>query len=209
MHRLKIRQKPARDCFARLALRYAEPHRHYRTLSRVLHCLEQLSPHSESANNLDALVMAIIYQDAVCDTTAFQGNEEKSAKYWLFDAEQVLEIGDKKFVKEVARLIRLTAHHQVDASLDSDGALFLDVCWAILAEDAEVYDSYADRLRLEYPRLKTFDDWAFARVVIFIDPLLCQDRIFHSRHFGDREEQRAKANLMEERFRYQHLLPIP
>ncbi len=199
--RLGVQGPHAQDSYERLAKRYRENHRRYHTLEHLVHCFTELARVAMHVRNPDAVVLAIFYHDVVYNT-ARRDNEEQSAKHWLFHAQEVLEMTSQTLIKEVARLIILTKHHRTDPVTDKDGALFLDIDMSILSADAETYDAYADAVRAEYASLSD-DDWAIARVAMLIDPILSEERIFLSPHFGKEYDERARANLMEERVRYQ------
>ncbi len=62
-------------------------------------------------------------------------------------------------MEDVARLVRLTATHEVAAD-DRDGAVLCDADLAVLAATAARYESYVEGVRREYAHL---DDGTFAR----------------------------------------------
>ena len=211
MMRLGANGKEARKCFNRLAKCYGEKHRKYHTLLHLAHCLEGFGKVAMYAHNRYAIVLAIFYHDVVYNPLR-RDNEAESAKYFKFDMWNVLEIRDKMLVDKVARMIMQTKHHQLDSTDDRDCALFLDVDMSILGAEPHVYDQYSsDLVRREYDHYSD-EEWAVARIEFFLDPTIDSATagvpIFHTRVMREKYEERAIANLKEERVRLQKFLPV-
>ena len=98
-------------------------------------------------------------------------------------------------VDEVARLVRLTAAHDV-ADDDRDGAVLCDADLAVLASDDLRYSSYVEGVRREYAHV---DDAAFAvgRAHV-LSTLLDRPTLFRTAHGRSAWEQRARANVTAE-----------
>src|SRR3989338_817763 len=203
---LGVPRTSAERCFTKLAQYYAEPHRRYHTLAHLHQCMVEFADVVWHSQDPALIVMAIFYHDITYDVHR-NDNEAKSALYWKFIARHVLEVKNEGFIAEVARLIELSGEHRTDPVTDPDAALFLDVDMSILGADAPEYDAYAAAVRQEYAHCSD-DEWAFGRVAKFLDPTLCEDRIFLTDIFRKKYEENARANLMEERCRYQKNLPL-
>jgi predicted metal-dependent HD superfamily phosphohydrolase len=154
----------------------------------LLHLTEVLARIVElgAGDNLE-VVLAAWYHDAVYDDRG--ENEERSARL----AEADLE-GDAD-VAEVARLVRLTEHHQPEPG-DRNGEVLTDADLAILAADPDRYRAYAEGVRREYAG---YDDAAFAagRTAI-LQALLGKPTLFHTAHAREHWEQVARANVEAE-----------
>jgi predicted metal-dependent HD superfamily phosphohydrolase len=133
------RLRPGTEALGRDLLdRWSEPHRQYHTVDHLAAVLAVVDRYAHLAADADAVRLAAWFHDAVYDPRATD-NEERSADL----ADRAL--GDP----EVARLVRLTAGHEV-APGDANGALLADADLAILAADRDAYDRYAAAVRREY-----------------------------------------------------------
>ena len=189
------------DHFDLLARKYCEAPRHYHTLTHIAQCIIEFDRVAQYAKHPNRILMAIFYHDVVYDTSR-NDNEQKSASYFSMNARNVLHITDEEFIIETARLIELTKVHRTDPNTDPDGALMCDVDMSILGADAFEYDEYARTVRKEYAKHGD-EHWAVVRMEHFIDPKLEDESIFLTPMFRARYEERARANLMEERMRLQ------
>jgi len=128
---------------ADLLTRWAEPHRSYHTTEHLTAVLSIVDSQADLAADADAVRLAAWFHDAVYDPQAVD-NEERSA---LLASTALHRLGVDP--REVARLVRLTATHEV-AGGDRNGALLADADLAILAAPAPEYDRYAAAIRREY-----------------------------------------------------------
>jgi predicted metal-dependent HD superfamily phosphohydrolase len=126
--------------------RWSEPHRRYHTLEHLAAVLAVADRYPDLAADADAVRLACWYHDAVYDPRAAD-NEERSAV--LAEAELPAAGAPADRVAEVARLVRLTAGHDVDGD-DTNGSLLADADLAILAATPDEYDRYAAAVRAEY-----------------------------------------------------------
>jgi predicted metal-dependent HD superfamily phosphohydrolase len=131
----------------KLEAAYAEPHRRYHSRSHIERCLTLL----EEVEGLDAaerrvLTWAIWWHDAVYDPRAHD-NEARSAD---MAKASLRDLGASLHEREeVARLIRLTAGHEVEEG-DRLGELVVSIDLSILGDPADDYDAYARNVRAEY-----------------------------------------------------------
>lgn len=130
--------------------RWAEPHRRYHDLTHLAavldHVDELVRAEPRVGADVDAIRLAAFFHDAVYDP-ARQDNEVGSAAL----AREVLDGLDvaQLRIREVVRLVLLTATHDVDPA-DGDGAVLCDADLAVLAGDPESYAAYAVAVREEY-----------------------------------------------------------
>ena len=144
------------------------------------------------ADRPDAVRLAAWFHDAVYDPTAAD-NEERSAQLAETTLTRLRLAPD--LVDEVARLVRLTATHDV-ADDDRDGAVLCDADLAVLASDDLRYSAYVEGVRREYAHV---DDDAFAagRAAV-LRRLLDRPALFRTAHGRSAWEQRARANVTAE-----------
>ena len=164
---------------------YADPARGYhdtRHLTEVLDRLDELAAAGAEFDR-DRVLLAAWFHDAVY--AGAPDDEERSARW----AEEAL--GDP----EVARLVRMTAHHRPDPD-DPSGCALSDADLAILAADGERYAAYVAAVRAEYAHVSD-DEFAVGRALVLRD-LLTKPALFQTRHGRDAWEARARANLLTE-----------
>ncbi|WP_084958138.1 metal-dependent phosphohydrolase [Thermoactinospora rubra] len=174
---------------AELVARWAEPHRRYHTLDHllaVLHALDALE-----AEDPQAVRLAAWFHDAV-----YEGrpgwDEERSAQ--LAQA-RLPRLGvPPGRVREVARLVRLTAAHDRVRPGDRNGEALCDADLAVLAGDD--YDAYARAIREEYRHVP---DEAFRRGRrAVLTRLLAAPRLYRTDAAHRRWEERARRNMAAE-----------
>ena len=172
---------------------YAEPHRRYHTRRHIEQCLALLG---EVPDLMDSerrvLTWALWWHDAIYDPTV-SDNEARSAelaKQDLRDLDATLHERD-----EVARLIRLTAGHVVEAE-DRLGEILVSIDLAILGASPDDYDAYAQAVRAEYAHVSD-EAWRAGRPRVlqhFLDaPVIYPDPDLRARF-----EAQARANLARE-----------
>lgn len=96
---------------------------------------------------------------------------------------------------EVARLVRMTEHHQAFPD-DLNGAALSDADLAILAADPERYEEYAIDVRTEYAQFSDADFRA-GRAAVLSD-LLAGPALFRTPQGQTLWEERARANVTAE-----------
>src|SRR5688572_21802858 len=131
---------------AELFRAYAEPHRRYHTRRHIEDCLRKLADWPGlTPREQRLLTWAIWWHDAVYDPRAGD-NEERSAELALHD---LPDLGaTREEAGEVARLIRLTAGHQVPDG-DRLGEVLVSIDLSILAAPQRAYDAYTKAVRSE------------------------------------------------------------
>lgn len=131
--------------YAMLSRYYAESHRRYHTLEHIRHCLKEYDRVSHTAEQPNALELALWFHDAVYDTFA-SDNEERSAE---LAAQTLRQAGlSDSVVTATADLIRATDHASVLRTFD--GQLIHDIDLAILGKPEEQFDRYEQQIRQEY-----------------------------------------------------------
>jgi predicted metal-dependent HD superfamily phosphohydrolase len=177
---------------ADLTARYGEPHRRYHDLGHlaaVLDLVDELAAHADDA---DAVRLAAWFHDAVYDPERGD-NEERSARL----AERMLTDTDLDagVVREVARLVRLTATHAPGPD-DRNGEVLCDADLAVLAAEPAAYAAYAAAVREEYGFVPD-DVFARGRADV-LRGLLDLPVMFRTPEARDRFEGRARHNVTTE-----------
>lgn len=151
---------PGRTALGReLVTRYGAVVRAYHDLRHLHEVLEAVDVLADAAQlrsaDRDAVRLAAWFHDAVYDVRR-DDNEEQSATWaqWALPAYDVPDA----VVDEVARLVRVTRHHE-PASDDVPGSVLSDADLAILGARPERYAEYTRDVRSEYSHL---DDATFA-----------------------------------------------
>ena len=153
------------------------------------HLIEVLSRLDELGAGGDAeLVLAAWFHDAVYEDSG--NNEARSAEL----AEAELADCDVD-VTEVARLVRLTEHHDPEPG-DRRGEALCDADLAILAADQDRYAEYAAGVRREYAAFPDADFRA-GRLAVLED-LAAREAIFRTAYAREHWEPRARENLARE-----------
>jgi predicted metal-dependent HD superfamily phosphohydrolase len=193
----------AADAGERLLDRYAEPHRRYHTAEHLAEVLQTVRSLSDPADpgvsfRLDtpaqyrAASLAAWYHDAVYDPRATTNEEESAAL--AIDELRDLDVAPD-LVAEVARLVRLTATHQV-ASDDDPGMVMIDADLAILGARPARYDRYARDVRAEYAHVPD-DAWRQGRADV-LHRFLDLGSIYHCELMVVRCDPSARRNLQRE-----------
>lgn len=177
---------------AELLGRYAEPHRRYHDLTHLDEVLRHVDELAHHATDPDAVRLAAWYHDAVYDPTV-SDNEERSAELATIGLSG-LDVAPA-LVDEVARLVRLTATHDV-TDADDDGAVLCDADLAVLAAAPARYTAYVDGVRQEYGHL---DDATFARGrAAVLRRLLDRPALFRTALGREQWEAAARENVSTE-----------
>lgn len=172
---------------------YSEPHRRYHTRRHIEQCLallDQVPDLMDSERRV--LTWAIWWHDAIYEPTA-SDNEARSADLAKVELRDLgASIQERE---EVARLVRLTAGHQVEPE-DRLGEIMVSIDLAILGAGAAAYDTYAAEVRAEYAHVSD-EAWRCGRPAVlqrFLDaPVIYPDPALRARF-----EAQARANIARE-----------
>ncbi|WP_249345354.1 metal-dependent phosphohydrolase [Microbispora sp. H11081] len=177
---------------AELAARWAEPHRRYHTTAHLRAVLAAIEPLAALAEDADAVRLAAWFHDAVYDGRP-GWDEERGAQ--LAQARLPACGLPAARVREVARLVRLTAGHTYDPG-DANAAVLCDADLAILAAPPGAYEAYTRAVREEYRHVP--DDAFVAGRAAVLRGLLGKPRLFGTPVGRELWERRARENLAAE-----------
>jgi predicted metal-dependent HD superfamily phosphohydrolase len=177
---------PERDA---LLSAYGGPDRGYHDLLHLTEVLDRVEELGDPAGVVDgtALRLAAWFHDGVYD--GLRGDEDRSA-LWAEDA-----LADTAYADEVARLVRLTEHHD-PAPDDHVGQVLCDADLAILAAEPSRYAAYVTGVRRDYGHISDAD-FAVGRAAVLRD-LAGRERLFHTAYARERWEPTARAYLAAE-----------
>lgn len=186
-----------------LIARYAEPHRRYHNTDHLLAVLDGIDRLAGRDHDLFLIRLAAWFHDAVYAIPPGQlDNEEASARLAVRSLQPAgLEIEE---INQVARLVRLTATHQVGPG-DPAGELLCDADLAILAAPEPDYEAYVAAIREEYGSV---DDETFWTGRLEILDRLAATQLFRTGK-GRKLVARARANLDAERAELRQRLGLP
>jgi len=168
---------------------YGDPARGYHDrlhLTEVLDRVDELAA-AGLAGDGPAVRLAAWFHDGVYDGQ--RGDEDRSA-VWAEDA-----LAGTGHAEEVARLVRLTEHHD-PADDDLPGQVLSDADLAILAAPTSRYDAYVAGVRRDYAFLSD-EDFVTGRAALLRD-LTGRARLFHTAYAREHWEPAARANLARE-----------
>jgi predicted metal-dependent HD superfamily phosphohydrolase len=168
---------------------YGDPARGYHDLLHLAEVLDRIDELGEAnaVGDGTALRLAAWFHDGVYD--GLRGDEDRSA-IWAEDA-----LADTPYAAEVARLVRLTEHHDPDPG-DLAGQVLCDADLAILTAEPSRYAAYVRGVRRDYADVRD-PDFAAGRAAVLRD-LHARDRLFHTAYARERWEPAARANLAAE-----------
>jgi predicted metal-dependent HD superfamily phosphohydrolase len=177
--------------YAELAKYYSEKGRHYHNLGHLNSLLLQILPLADQLKDLDTVLFALYYHDAVYRVLR-KDNEEKSATL-AGKRLTTLNLPLNK-IETCKKHILATKVHQ--SSEDSDTNFFTDADLSILGQDWITYKGYAEAVRTEY---SIYPDLIYkpGRKKV-IEHFLRMEKIFKSEAFFAKFEQQARLNLNSE-----------
>lgn len=175
--------------------RWAEPHRRYHTRAHLFAVLEALGRVADGGGPPRAVVLAAWFHDAVYSAVPRRpGQDEEESALLAEDRLGVAGLADAQ-VREVSRLVRLTAAHSPEAH-DAAGQLMCDADLSVLGRDTVGYRRYAAQVRAEFAHVP--DDAFRAGRTAVLTHLLGLEPLFHTAPARALWAARARANLRAE-----------
>jgi len=179
------------NCWAVLLARWSEQHRRYHGIGHLSAMLRFLDEYADHAADSHAVRLAAWYHDAVYDPRSTD-NEERSA---VLAEDELGALGlPADRVKEVSRLVRLTAGHD-PAEGDRNGELLNDADLMVLASPPEAYVAYLNAIRQEYVHVPDAD-FRTGRAAV-VEALLAAPRLYRMESLAPMEDA-ARRNLSAE-----------
>ncbi len=185
-----IKEEEAIYIFNQLQELYGQEDRHYHNLAHLYDMFALLDQQEVKPNDAKALELAIWFHDAIYQSKR-NDNEERSAKL----AKQVLSgflPESSSLMNKVYTLIMSTQKHKPLGDAD-DCKLMIDLDLAVLGSPSERYQQYAKQIRAEYSQFPAFI-YKMGRKQL-LHRLLDRTWIYHTPHFRQQYDQKARANL--------------
>ena len=175
-----------------LIARWREPHRRYHDADHLVEVLEGVDALEAAAADPGAVRLAAWFHDAVYDGRP--GDDERRSAELAVEVLTGLGVPQER-VGEVARLVRVTEHHQPPSG-DPDGAVLCDADLAILAADVDRYQRYVAAVRAEYAHVPE-GLFRQGRATV-LRALEAMPRLYRTEAGRERWEAAARANLARE-----------
>lgn len=177
--------------FNDLAKNYNEKSRKYHNLNHISACFKHFDSISEKLDSPHLVETALWFHDVIYNPLK-SNNELKSAQYAL-DVLQATSLSTHE-LEEIYSHILSTIHPSQPSSLDQK--YLIDIDLSILAADTKSYGQYKELVRQEY---------SFVPNLLYkrgrkklLNSLLLQNRLYHSDHFFEIWEDKARNNLQQE-----------
>ncbi len=167
---------------------YSKEDRHYHNMSHVIACLDEFSEVRILADNPNQVELALWYHDAIYNTKS-ETNEKDSAL--LAHSDCVQNRISENFAKKVQNLILMTTHTKVPKSIDEK--IIADVDLSSLGLPYSAFNENGKNIRKEYSWVPE-KEFAIARSK-FLQQILNRDKIYYTKFFQDKYEQKARLNL--------------
>jgi 8-oxo-dGTP diphosphatase len=171
-----------------LVARYEAAGRHYHTTAHLDFMLVQLAPLAASVQDVDAVLFALFYHDAIYLPTR-DDNEAQSAD---LAAERLAQLGlPSGRIQKIRQMILATRDHAL--SDDADTNILTDIDLASLGQPRSAYLRMATEVRQEYA---CYDEaiWNAGRRRV-LEHFLARPQIYNTPHFQMRLERIARENL--------------
>ena len=181
------------------ATAYGSPQRAYHDLDHLVHGLTEIRVWGANTGadeaDIATLKKAFWFHDAIYSgSAAGQSNEEQSARLWESSG---LDVGP--VLADAAALVRATDHARAHEAKHRLHHAMLGADLAILGQPADVYDSYARKLRIEYAHIDDSNYMAGRKTILqhFLK-LAGAGALYGDAYFADMYTDAAHENLSRE-----------
>ena len=177
--------------YSELVQFYSARGRHYHNLSHLNSLLQQILPIADLLRDLDTVLFALYYHDAVYRVLR-KDNEERSAR--LAQKRLTILNLDSNKIETCKQHILATKTHGL--SNDSDTNFFVDADLSILGQDPLTYKRYAEGVRKEHT---VYPDIIYkpGRKKV-LEHFLQMKKIYKTEPFFAKFESQARINLERE-----------
>jgi len=177
--------------YLELVKSYSENGRHYHNLSHLNSLLQQILPLADQLKDLDTVLFALYYHDAVYRVLR-NDNEERSARL-AQKRLTILNIHSNRIEICKQHILATKAHGM---SNNSDTNYFVDADVSILGQDSVTYKGYSEGVRKEY---SIYPDIIYkpGRKKV-LEHFLQMEKIYKTEPFFAKFESQARINLKRE-----------
>jgi predicted metal-dependent HD superfamily phosphohydrolase len=177
--------------YSELVKFYSERSRHYHNLSHLNALLQQILPLADQFRDLDTVLFALYYHDAVYRVLR-KDNEERSARL----AQKRLTMLNLHSIRIETCKQHILATKAHELSNDTDTNLFADADLSILGQDSRTYKAYVEGVRKEYSIYPNIIYKPGRKKVL--EHFLQMERIYKTEPFFVKFESQARLNLKKE-----------
>lgn len=181
----------ANNMWLEIFTKYSDPKRHYHTIEHLEAMIAELKEAKSKIEDWDTILFAVFYHDIIYKASS-NSNEEDSAKLAMQRLSEIKYPAEK--IAKCAQLIMSTKNHQF--SEDADTNWLTDVDLAILGQNPEIYQAYADNIREEYTLYPDFLYNSGRKKAL--QHFLQMDSIYKTEHFINKYEKQARINIQNE-----------
>ncbi len=181
----------ANNMWLEIFTKYSDSKRHYHTIEHLEAMITELKEVKSKIEDWDTVLFAVFYHDIIYKASS-STNEEDSAKLAMQRLSEIKYPTEK--IAKCSHLIMATKNHQL--SVDTDTNWLTDVDLAVLGQNPEIYQAYADNIREEYTRYPDFLYNSGRKKVL--SHFLELDSIFKTEHFTNKYEKQARINIQAE-----------
>lgn len=181
----------AEKLYAELVKYYSEKGRHYHNLDHLNSLLLQILPLTDHLKDLDSVLFALYYHDAVYRVLR-KDNEERSA---ILAHKRLSTLNlQRDRIETCKKHILATKIHEFSDNTDTN--FFTDADLSILGQNWLTYKAYAEAVRKEYA---IYPDLIYkpGRKKV-LEHFLQMAKIFKTETFFAKFEQQARLNLKRE-----------
>lgn len=181
----------ANDLWLEIFTKYADPKRHYHTISHLENILADLTPVQPLIADWETTLFAVYYHDLIYKATS-NTNEEDSAKIAQL---RLTEIGyPEEKIKKCVALILATKRHEKHE--DTDTNFFTDADLSILGKKQDEYQLYAEGVRKEF---SIYPDFLYnpGRKKA-LQHFLTMETLYKTDYFIKKYEAQARINIANE-----------
>ncbi|MEM9936804.1 MAG: hypothetical protein AAF824_24460 [Bacteroidota bacterium] len=175
-----------------LVRKYSQKRRAYHNLTHIGDMMTLCEKHKDSLKDPEILAFSIFFHDLIYSPTS-KDNELRSAlKATEFLTDNEVE---EERIAICYHQILLTRTHQGE-HLHQDAQFLIDFDLAVLGREWAAYELYTRQIRKEY--------WMYPGPMYrkgrkaVLQQFLTRDRIFHTAHFHELLEERARLNIQQE-----------
>lgn len=183
--------------FEEIHKKYSSSSRHYHNQQHIHELLQLSQQYDQYLQDKDTISFSVFYHDIIYNVLR-KDNEERSA---ALAVKRLALLGVPAGRRErVSEFIKATQTHIIPGTVEdtTDLSFFLDFDMVILAAPWEQYLVYTRQLRKEY---RIYPDIVYKPGrKAFLQKTLQSTCIFHTTHFREQYEARARANMERELF---------
>ncbi|WP_284653516.1 HD domain-containing protein [Flavobacterium terrisoli] len=181
----------ANNMWLEIFTKYSDSKRHYHTIEHLEAMVAELKEVKTKIEDWDTILFATFYHDIIYKASS-NSNEEDSAKVAMQRLSDIKYPAEK--IAKCAQLIIATKQHEL--SEDTDTNFLTDVDLSILGKSADIYQSYAEKIREEYSLYPDFMYNSGRKKAL--QHFLQMDSIYKTEHFINKYEKQARINIGNE-----------